>query len=277
VYVVGYFAIVNTLAALAFLRAALARVGSARSRLGLAGLATFLLGASVLIAGASSATATAGGGPSAGMTAARLVALVAGFGCLLAFVPPRFVRRVQRQATAFELNQELLALPPGSNADAMWDRLAAAARRVTGGRASVIVAGGPDGRLLAVDGDWDVAPEAGTALGRLTEAHGTAARVVREVAEPLASLARAAGATTTILVPLKGSSGRRGHLVVFIQGSAMFVDDDLAVLSILGSRTIAAIEREEALEQRSALVQTLRRTNESSRGRAPRRATSSRP
>ena len=109
VYVVAYFVLVNTIGALGFLRAALARVGSARTRLGLAGLATFLIGASVLITGAASVASGGGGtGPSAATTAARLVALLAGFGYLLAFVPPRFVRRVQRQATAFELNQELL-------------------------------------------------------------------------------------------------------------------------------------------------------------------------
>jgi signal transduction histidine kinase/ActR/RegA family two-component response regulator len=261
VYVVGYFVVVNSMAALAFLRAAQARVGSARSRLGLAALATFLLGASVLIAGAASATA-ADGNPSAGTTAARLTALLAGFGYLVAFVPPRFVRRVQRQATAFELNQELLALPHGADPAATWDRLAAAARRVTGARASVIVGNGPEGRVLAADGDWDAPPAIGTALGRVTDRAGNAPRVLADLEGPLASLAKSAHAATTILVPLKGSSGRRGHLAAFIQGSALFVDDDLAVLSILGSRTIAAIESEEALAERSALIATLRLTNE---------------
>jgi signal transduction histidine kinase/DNA-binding response OmpR family regulator len=261
-YVIGYFVVVNVVGAFGFLRAALSRVGSARTRLGLAGLATFLLGASVLIAGATSATAGGGTGPSAGTTAARVVALLAGFGYLLAFVPPRFVRRVQRQATAFELNQELLALPTGSNAAEMWGRLAAAARRVTGGRASVIIASGPEGLILAVDGEWDERPVVGHGLGRIEERRGTGPRVLRGVEEPLASIARAVRADTTILVPLKGATGRRGHLAVFIEGSALFVDDDLAVLTILGSRTIAGIEREEALEERSALVATLRRTND---------------
>jgi signal transduction histidine kinase len=261
-YVVGYFVVVNAIGALGFLRAARSRVGSARTRLGLASLATFLLGASVLIGAATSVASGGGTGPTAGTTVARVVALLAGFGYLLAFVPPQFIRRIQRQATAFELNQELLALPSGSSAVAMWDRLAAAARRVTGGRASVIVASGPDGVLLAEDGEWDVPPVVGKGLGRIGQRHGSAPRAIRRVQEPLASLARAAHADTTILVPLKGATGRRGHLAVFVEGSALFVDDDLAVLMILGSRTIAAIERDEALEERSSLVATLRRTND---------------
>ena len=113
-----------------------------------------------------------------------------------------------------------------------------------------------------MDGDWDERPVAGEGVGRVTDGRVDAPTVIGHADEPLASLARAAHAETTILVPLRGALGDRGDLAVFIDGSALFVDDDLAVLSILGSRTIATIERDEALEERSALIATLRRTNE---------------
>ena len=145
----------------------------------------------------------------------------------------------------------------------MWDRLAAAARRVTGGRASVIIGIGARRASCSPRTETGTSvPVTGGTVGRIDERHVAGPRVLHRLEEPLAGLARSAHADTTILVPLKGAAGRRGHLAVFIEGSALFVDDDLAVLAILGSRTIAAIERDEALEERSALVATLRRTNE---------------
>ena len=263
-YIVAYFVIANTIAAMRLLAAARLRVGTARARLLLAATATFLFGAAILVAGAGSAASAPGDdAPTSVSTLARLVALLAGLGYLLAFMPPRWFRRVQQQAIAFELNQELLSLPAGTEPAEMWRRLAAAARQVTGGRASAIVSSGPDAELVAVDGTWRDEPAVGTSLGRRPDvAVVTQPRVLSDPPEPLAALARAAEAGTTIAVPLSAGVGERGVLLVFVSGSLLFVDDDLALLSVLASRTISSIEREEALADRSALVTTLRRTNE---------------
>jgi signal transduction histidine kinase/DNA-binding NarL/FixJ family response regulator len=261
VYVVGYFTGVNALAAGQLLWASRTRVGPARSRLALAGLATLMFGLSVLIAGAASAASGGEGSSPQAMTAARLVALLAGLGYLVAFAPPRWLRRIGQQGVAFELNDALLHLPPGSDAAEMWEQLAVAARRVSGGRAAVVL--GPEGTLLAHDGDWREAPAAGAALGGPEVPEGAVEiGVLGAAAGPLADLARSADAESLISLPLIGTSASRGHLMVFVAGSALFMEDDLALLRILGSLTLAAIEREEAVVERSALVASLRRTNE---------------
>ncbi|CAN5592736.1 hypothetical protein BH23CHL8_BH23CHL8_21000 [soil metagenome] len=261
IFVVAYFVGVNTLAGGQLLWAARKRVGTARSRLVLAGLATLSFGLSVLIAGAAAAESRGEGGPPEAMTAARVVALLAGLGYLAAFAPPRWMRRIGQQAVAFELNNVLLDLPPGSDAIAMWRKLAEASRGVSGGRAAMVL--GSEGTVLAQVGEWREAPKVGESLGDLGGIERSDhPRILETATGPLAALARSADAETTISLPLKGPSSSRGHLVVFVAGRALFMEDDLALLRTLGTLTLGAIEREEAIVERSSLVASLRQTNE---------------
>jgi len=262
IFVVAYFVIAEIVAALYFVRASRTRVGTARARLIVAGAATFLFAAAVLVAGAGAvATAGAGTTPPAVTAVARLVALAAGLGYLAAFAPPRWVRRIQQQAIAFELNQRLLGEEPGTPPEVFWRQLADAARAVTGASAALIVAAGPEGRLLATSGEWEGRPEVGASLGRVVQPDGRGSTVTADD-DVIETIGTAARGNTLIRVPLTGSTGLRGELIVIVAGSPLFVDDDVALLSILASRTLTTIEREEALADRSALVASLRRTNE---------------
>ena len=260
--VVAYFSLANLIAALAFFVAARDRIGVARARLSVAGVATLLFGVCIIVAGAGAAVAEGSGNtPNALSIAARVVALFAGLGYLVAFATPRWLRRIQQQAVAFRLDEELEASGGPAGSATTWATLAGAARRVMGARAAVIVADDHDGSLLARDGraaeDASVLPS----LGGPVEAPGEPV-VTPHPPPALEAIAGRVGAGSTVLVPLQGAVSRRGTLAVFVAGSPLFVDDDLTLLSTLAARTVAAIEREEALADRAALISTLRRTNE---------------
>jgi len=261
--VVAYFVIAELVAALYFVRAARTRAGTARARLLVAGGATFLFAAAVLVAGAGAVAASGGGNSSPAVTAvARLVALAAGLGYLAAFAPPRWIRRIQQQAIAFELNQRLLGVEPGTAPEVFWQQLADAARNVTGGSAALIVAAGPEGRLLATSGEWEGRPEVGSSLRHAVQSGTVGSTASADNDGVTGTIVTVERGNTLIRVPLIGSTGLRGELIVIVAGSPLFVDDDVDLLSTLASRTLTTIEREEALADRSALVASLRRTNE---------------
>jgi signal transduction histidine kinase/DNA-binding response OmpR family regulator len=260
--VVSYFALANAIAAVAFFLAARDRIGVARVRLVVAGVATLLFGACILVAGAGAAVEDGSSNtPNALAVAARVVALLAGLGYLVAFATPRWLRRIQQQAVAFRLDEELLSGPPGTDATASWGKLAAAARRVMGARAALVIADDHDGTILGRDGGSPGDAPAGSTLGGPLDAP-VRPSVQSGAPAALASVAGAVGAGTTVLVPLEGAVSRRGTLAILVAGSPLFVDDDLGLLGTLAARTMIAIEREEALADRSALISTLRRTNE---------------
>ena len=108
-FVVGYFVVVETAAAVYLLRGAGRRVGYARTRLWIAGLATIAFAAGIFVAGAGAAatSATATTDPTVTFLA-RLLALGAGLGYLAAFLPPMALRRLQQRAVAFDMGQALL-------------------------------------------------------------------------------------------------------------------------------------------------------------------------
>jgi hypothetical protein len=110
--VVGYFVIVESVAAIQLARAATSRVGYARSRLWVAAIGTMLFAATILIAGVAAAAPASAGPTNPLLTVtSRLLALAAGLSYLIAFMPPQPLRRLQQRATAFDFGQSLLAAP----------------------------------------------------------------------------------------------------------------------------------------------------------------------
>ena len=261
VYVVGYFVLTEVFAGIEFLRASRTRIGTARGRLVLAAAATVIFGLAVLVAGVGAATEESGEATGSVVASlARAVALVAGLGYLTAFAPPAWLRAAQQRAIAFELDQQLMSVPVGSGAIALWAKLARAAQDVTGARAAAVV--GLDGRIAVAEGVWETRPAIGEGVALGAAGELLSPRAMEAPSPDLARLAVAAGAATTVAVPLRTEDGARAALLVFVPGSPLFVDDDIALLGILASRTAQAVDREEALAERSALVSTLRHTNE---------------
>ncbi len=166
----------------------------------------------------------AAGGPVAS-GAARGLVLVVGLALLLAFVPPRWLRLVGQQAIAYRFLAELVASGPGTGTEHLWQQLAESARGLTG-------ALGCEVRLS------DDAGEASVVTVGAVGARTTAATVIRF-----------------------GGRSQRGAIHLFSRGAALFAEDDLELLELLGTQTLAAAERETVLAERSAMAQRLAATN----------------
>jgi hypothetical protein len=133
--VVAYFFGVEALAIFYLFEEARRRVGVARVRLATAAVAASLFLWAILIAAIGSVV-----GSPAGLGAAAV-------GYLFAFIPPDPIRRLGQRAAAYGFVRRLALEPSAATAQDLWQRLADAAREVTGATAAVVLMPGPDGAL----------------------------------------------------------------------------------------------------------------------------------
>jgi signal transduction histidine kinase/DNA-binding response OmpR family regulator len=139
---IGYYLAFELAAALGFAAEARRRGGASRARLAIAAVSTGLFGLAV-------AVLIIGGVAAAGTDAARSIgllvqglALLAALGYLVAFAPPRFLRRLSQQTIAYGFIRELNALPDGGPVESIWEVLRRTAARASGAARAEIV---PDG------------------------------------------------------------------------------------------------------------------------------------
>ncbi|MDP8905789.1 MAG: ATP-binding protein [Chloroflexota bacterium] len=210
-----YFIVGEGGAALLLVRDSQRRYGLARLRLALAGLGTLLFAAAIFIASLAVAAAPLGaqGDPTA-LFVSRLSALLAAVSYLAAFVPPRWLRHLGQRAIAFDLARAVVTT--SGDPGLLWRRLALAARDILGARiATVSDVGGSV--VASTDGD-------------------SAAHVASD------------GRPTTRVEVALPSGGRQTHrLEATVDGRPLFVEDDVTVIALLGSMTLRAVEREEAV------------------------------
>jgi PAS domain S-box-containing protein len=219
-FIAGYFLLGEGAAALIFLRISRERHGLPRLRLRSAGLATMLFALAVFAAAVGAATANGEDNP--GQPLANLLALTAGLAYLIAFLPPTTAHNVAQRAIAYDLGSRLLTAPPGTEPQLLWDTLAGTARQVL--RASVVqIVDGGD-HPIAVSGEeaMDLADQAGADP--------------EDNQQPL----------TSIDIPLV-EGAVAPHLLARTEGRVLFIEDDIAVLKLLGAMTLRAVEREEAM------------------------------
>ena len=238
-FVVGYFVVVEAVAAFLLLRAGERRVGYARTRLRIASAATFLFAAGILVAGAGAAVRTPTPTDPTILVFARLLTLAAGIGYLAAFLPPMALRRLQQRAVAFDLGQSLLSSTPDGDADRIWVALAQAARLVTNGPASAVALGVPP-VVRIVSGQ----PPGDVAVGGPFTAPAVGPRSAHE--EPAA-----------IVVPIESELARQGWLVAYPDVESLFLDDDVVLLGLLAAQAARANERREAIRQSGVLASEL--------------------
>jgi PAS domain S-box-containing protein len=239
-FVVAYFATVETGAAFLLFRAGQRRVGYARTRLRIAGLATVAFAAAVLVLGLGSAVTPATGTVDSAVTfVGRVLALLAGLGYLAAFLPPMQLRRLQQRAVAFDMGQAVLGEPVDGDTDALWVGLARTARSVTNGPSAVIALGTPP-TVRIVDGS----PASGMTVGDAYDAPHTSELDRRS-------------ADATITVPIESDLSRHGWLIVDPDPGSLFLDDDRVLLGFLATQVARAAERRDAIHQRAVLANEL--------------------
>ena len=138
-----YFAVLEGGAAVGFALAARERAGSSRSRLLTAAAATGLFGiALVVLLGASVTTAPGSDASTATTVVVRVIALLSAIGYLVAFAPPRGLRRFVQQGIVYHFIRDLTQLPPTSPVAATWDILERTAKHASGARRAEVVLDG---------------------------------------------------------------------------------------------------------------------------------------
>jgi PAS domain S-box-containing protein len=186
----------------------------ARIRLSLAAAGTALFGTSILLAGIASAASLSGATPDEATVLTRMLAVLAGIAYLGAFVPPKPIRRIINHAAAFRLVRDLVAPEVDAGVGKLWVDLASTSRDILAARRVAIV------------------PPLGDPLG-----------VVGDDSEP----ARADIPVSNIEMSVRPGRPEAEHLIAEIEGRALFVDDDLDLISELCDLTAKAIDREVAL------------------------------
>ncbi len=210
---VAYFLVGDGLAAALLIRQAPRRGASARWRLLLAAAGMALLALTIL--------ALVVGGP-LGSIVVRVVAWAAALAFVIAFLPPPWLRRIWRQATAYDFLTDLARLQPGSGTARVWRELAEAARG-------------------------------------LTNAIGVQVRLTGQ-ADPVAAAGSPDEGITSTEVAF-GNGERRGAISLSGRGPVFFAEDDLALLAALGALAALAVEHEAALAERTALAERVAATN----------------
>ena len=215
---VGYFAFTEIAAAIVLIREGRRRQGFPRVRLTIAGTASVLFGLSIFISGLASAARGGGGTPADPTIQAlsRSLALIAGLGYLAAFVPPRWLRDIGHRALAFDLMRSIASSPTGTEQRVLWGALASAASSILGTPRIRITAGDD---ILA----HDIDPE-------LTERQTDPDHRAEAVEVPIVLDGRGVATLTADL-----------------GGRPLFLEDDIALLELLGSLTARAVERERAV------------------------------
>jgi PAS domain S-box-containing protein len=231
---IAYFFLAQTVAAARFAVASRRRFGLARIRLTLGSVATGFFGGAILIAGIGSAVANGGVTAPAVLQASRLAGVLAAVGYLGAFLAPAWLRNFAYRALAFDLVRSLVAPPVGTDAGRLWEQLAATSREILGAR-SVTILAEPGGPVLATVGEPIGDPRAAPvdATARTAATHPDATPIRAPVSR--------------IEVRVRAAGGPSEQLLGEIEGRPLFVEDDIALLQLLGSLTARAVDREGAL------------------------------
>jgi signal transduction histidine kinase/CheY-like chemotaxis protein len=259
---VGTFAVTEFLAAGYLGVEARRRTGGARFRLALAAAATALFGGALLIAGAGAAGAGA-----AGAVLARVAALLAAIGYVVAFLPPAPLRRVWQGMAAYRYGLELLGAAPatalveaeGIATESVWRRFAEAARDIAGAEATAVVGRGENEPIvLAVAGMDDQRPRGGWPQpayeGLLADAESETARKIGSASAIARDLGAPLGARLVSVIRLPGD---RSVLVLLTNHHALFRREDRGLIRLLAAQAVALAEREELYAEQSRLAARL--------------------
>jgi signal transduction histidine kinase/DNA-binding response OmpR family regulator len=236
----SFFVVLELVAAAGFFHESFRRAGASRARLVIAGASTALLGIAaltIIVGGLGAGTE----GTNSTSTLVSVLALTAAFGYVIAFQPPAFLYRLGQQSTAYEFVRRLNALPTSGAADDIWRLLAQISADSIGARAAAVAVRDDHGRARRITvGAWP--KDASGAPSDPNElSPGDLPRRWRLIGVPLS---------------LDGRS--IGDLDLYVEGSPLFVADDLAVLQLISRRAILAAEREEVLAERERLIVELR-------------------
>ncbi|GID95390.1 response regulator [Amorphoplanes digitatis] len=239
--VVGFVA-AEIVAAWLLLGKARTRSGANRARLMTAAFATLAIGAMIVLLGIGSLH----GADSGFRTASRVLALVSAAGYLIAFLPPRWLRRAFSASAAQSVTERLLRTPVESP-EQVWQTYAEIMRVQTGADAVTVLMPCADGLLApaAYSGPPTAAPyelayEDITALVR----EGQPARLRDGGTALVTHYGDDLGDDFVTVLSMPVPPDAEGAVLLFNRHRSLFRDDDLRLLAALGGQAGIIAERQ---------------------------------
>ena len=243
------------------------RRGPGARRLAIAAGSTTLFAAALLISGAKAINPEVADVASIGSLG---LALLAGCGYLVAFLPPAAIRQFW-QASATVGYQHALLSRSGDTVERLWQGYAELASSVTGASCAIVSAQDDgDGTVLAAVGLDLTSPPLADAPSRLSDVEATSERDLTKTPLPagslLGELAGRAQARFVSLVPLSASGVTTpSTLVILSSHRSLSHASDLELLATLGTQTAIAAERRAIVAEQEALAARLAQTVEALR------------
>jgi signal transduction histidine kinase/DNA-binding response OmpR family regulator len=242
------FIVTDLLAAFYLARDARRRVGAARWRLAAAATGSGMLALAILGAIVGSLLPIPREAASA---SSEILAVAAGIGFVVAFLPPRWVRRVWNAVASSRFIDDLMDVPADAGDEGVWQRLADLAQRTTGAQAVAVVAG-----------------QSGSAAVSAVAADPTVAEVIRGAdlsTVPTGStrndeLGALFGAPVLSLLPVRLVDGDPGALLLYQARASLFASDDHDLLGLLLARATVFADRTRAIREQAALAERLAAT-----------------
>ncbi|MEU4690499.1 PAS domain S-box protein [Actinoplanes sp. NPDC023714] len=239
------FFVVEALAAWLLAAQARRRGGAARARLWCAAAGTGVFGTALLI----SVTGRA--------VEARVLAVASGLLYLMAFVPPRSLRRMWARGATHAVIRRLLAVPPNASTRT-WQSYCQDATAVLGADAVVLLipATGPHVQVISCGGLQLERLECTAAeLTELLDAAPMIDALAGWTHPPAAAvtLAQATGTRYVTVAPVP-TSDSPGALVLLNHYRSLFTEDDVAAFTELASHAAALAGRARTLAERESLA-----------------------
>ncbi|MFC7275219.1 sensor histidine kinase [Paractinoplanes rhizophilus] len=236
------------------------RAGANRARLMTAAAATLAFAIMMIFIGLNSVWV----GHPAVLAFSRVLALASGVGYLVAFLPPRWLRRAFSASAAHSVTEHLLRTSVQSSTE-VWQLYAELMREQTGADAVAVFMPRSDGQLAQtafagppMPGHPELDAEELTALipaGRQARLHESAPALVAHYGDNLGE-----GFVTVLSMPVPPDV--EGAVLLFNRHRTLFSDDDLRLLAALGGQAGILAERQAVAETLSASVAALTRANQ---------------
>jgi len=254
------FGVSETVPAVLIFDKARTRAGANRARLMIAAAATLTFAVFIFFVGLSAVWS----GHPALLTGSRLLALASGLGYLVAFLPPRWLRRVFAGSAAHRVTELLLRAPASSSAE-VWQLYADLMREQTGADAVAVFMPRPDGQLARtafagppVLSHPDLEPADLTALVRA----GRPARLREGAPALVAHYGDRLGDDFVTLLSMPVPPDVEGAVLLMDRHRTLFSDDDLRLLAALGGQAGILAERQEVAAALTASVAALTRASQ---------------
>lgn len=264
-FIIAYFGMVESYAAVAFIRGAVRTEGVSHTRLTLIAWGSGLLATAIFLAGVQVWR------PSYEPATAPFVFLLA-LGCggcyYLGFAPPVRLRRAWRLTELHRFLQRVTRLPITERTAEALFQLCLTAGRMTAGLAQAALLPDPDGQALVVRTSSHSAlthvrfgPDATALWGVWNTREPALIRSRAQLDAGLADVAARVGANAAYLVPIATPESPRGLLLVLLHRVPLFSKEHTDLLMLLAEQAALVLEHAALVDEQRTLINRLEATN----------------